>query len=70
MDICYECGQAADTQDGHCAFCHHALCLSHTVRAVFFGDIVSWCEPCHARHEADQAEHRDVVGRRGDRWGV
>lgn len=59
MDNCHDCGQAADTQD--CAFCHHALCPAHTIRAVFFGEIVSWCQPCRTRYEADKASHRDAV---------
>ena len=59
---CYACDRVAYPDEGRCAFCDHRMCYQHTIRATFFGDWVSWCEPCHTSYEADKAEHREAVG--------
>jgi len=55
---CYACGEAAEPEEGQCAFCVHRLCGRHTIRTLFYGEWVSWCQPCRDRYEADRAAHR------------
>lgn len=58
MKLCYECGREADPEEGRCTFCDHRMCFQHTIRTTFYGEWVSWCQPCHTRYEEERAEHR------------
>lgn len=62
ITTCDQCGHEAEPAHGQCAFCAHRMCGAHTIRTKFFGEWVSWCESCHARREANLAEHREGVG--------
>lgn len=53
---CYACQRESDPEEGRCAFCDHRMCWVHTIRTTFYGEWISWCEPCYARDKTDREE--------------